>query len=98
MSAVCSEAPPASCDTGFVELMANNKPRPRARQHEQIVSNKGPTAWEMPLEKMLGATFLVPPLPNTFTDMWLAVIISLSCELTPVMNVVGHMVFTVWCW
>ena len=77
--------------------MVINKQRPRARQHEQIVSNKGPTACRMTYEKMLGATYLVPPLPDTTTDMWLAVIISLSCLLTPVMNVVGHMVLTVWC-
>ena len=79
-----------------VELMANNKPRPRARQHKQIVSNKWPS--RMTLAKMLGAIYLVPPLPDTTMDMWLAVIISLSCQLTPVMNVVGHMVLTVWCW
>ena len=81
-----------------VELMANNKPRPRARQHKQIVSNKWPTAFRMALEKMLGPTCLMPPLPDTTIDMWLAVIISLSCQLTPVMKVVGHMVLTVWCW
>ena len=75
-----------------------NKPRPRARQHEQIVSNKWPTACTMALEKMLGAICLVPPLLDTSTDMWLAVIISPSCQLTSVMNVVGHMVLTVWCW
>ena len=99
MSAVCSGAAHASCDTVFVvELMAYNKLRPRARQHEQIVSNKGPTACRMTLEKMLGATCLVPPLPDTTTDIWLAVIMSLSCRLTPVMNVVSHVVLTVWCW
>ena len=92
LSAVYSDALHASCDTVFVELMANNKPRPRARQHEQIVSNKWPTACTMALEKMLGATCLVPPLPDTTTDMRLAITISLSCQLTPVMNVVGHMV------
>ena len=54
LSAVCSDAPHASCDTVFLELMANNKPRPRARQNEQIVSNKEPTACRMALEKMLG--------------------------------------------
>ena len=34
--------------------MATNELRPRARQHEQVVSNKGPTACRMSLEKMLG--------------------------------------------
>ena len=33
---------------------------------------------------------LMPPLPNTTTELWLAVPISLSCQLTPVMNAVGH--------
>ena len=98
LSAVCSDTPHASCDTVFVELMANNKLRPRARQHEQIVCNKGPTACRMALEKMLGATCLVPLLPDTTADMWLAVIISPSCQLTPVISVIGHMVLTVWCW
>ena len=78
--------------------MANNKLRARATQHEQFVSNKGPTACRMALGNMLGVTCLVPPLPDTTTDMWLAVIISLSCQLTSVTNVVGHVVLTVWCW
>ena len=52
----------------------------------------------MASEKMLSANCLVPPLPDTTTVMWLAVIISPSCQLTPVMNMVGHMVLTVWCW
>ena len=56
-----------SCDAVFVELMANNELRPRAGQHEQIVSNKEPTACRMTLEKMLGATYLMPPLPDTTT-------------------------------
>ena len=77
--------------------MANDTPKPRVRQREHIVSNKGPTACRIAIEKMLGATCLVPPLPDTTTDTWLAVIISLSCEFTPVMIMVGHMVSTVWC-
>ena len=88
----------ASRDTVFVEQMAINKPRPRARQHEHIVINERPTACKIALGKMLGATCLVPPLPDTTTNMWLAVIISLSCPLTPVMNAVGHRVLTFWCW
>ena len=75
--------------------MVINKQRPRARQHEQIVSNKGRTAWIMELEKMLGASCIVPPVPGRTTDMWLALIISLTCHLNPVMNVVGHMVLMV---
>ena len=43
-----------SCDAVFVELMANNELRPRARQHEQFVSNKEPTACRMASEKVLG--------------------------------------------
>ena len=43
-SAVGSDAP----------QMANNEFRPRARQHEQIVSNKVPTTCKMALEKILG--------------------------------------------
>ena len=65
LSAVSSDAPHASCGTVFVELMANNKPSPTARQHGKIVSNKGPTACRMAFEKMLGATCLVLPLPYT---------------------------------
>ena len=45
----------------------------------------------MALEKMLGLYMcLMPPLPDTTTDMWLAIPISLSNQFTPVMNVVGH--------
>ena len=33
---------------------------------------------------------LMPPLPDTTTDMWLAVRVSLSCQLTLVMTAVGH--------
>ena len=47
--------------------MANYELRPRARQHEQIVSTKRPTACKMALEKMLGATYVMPPLPDTTT-------------------------------
>ena len=38
LSAVWNDAPQASCDIFFVELIANNKPRPRARPHKQLVS------------------------------------------------------------
>ena len=45
----------------------------------------------MTLGKMLGRYLcLMSPLPDTTTDMWLAVPISLSCQLTPVINVVGR--------
>ena len=82
----------------FAELIVNNKSNPRARQHEQVLSNEGSTACRMALEKMLGATCLVPPLPNTTTAMWLAVVVSRRCQLTPVMTVVGHMALTAWWW
>ena len=32
----------------------------------------------------------MPPLRDTTADMWLTAPISLSCQLTTVMNVVGH--------
>ena len=54
----------------FVEVIAKkNEPKPRTRQHEQIVSNKGRTAWIMELEKMLGASCIVPPVPGRTTDL-----------------------------